>query len=139
MAEGKVRRRVGSALLKFRRRDRKSVNAYNGGLYSFTEKVTAMTTTNSNEKKITAQIPEDVHSLLRKGMAITGMTVSQFVAQAIREKAEQVIKAEAPIVLSREACLQLLELMENPPPKNERYLEAEARYERTVTYDGPTP
>lgn len=47
------------------------------------------------------------------------------------EKAERVIESESIIVLTRRESLRLLELIDNPPPRNKKFLQAQARYQRT--------
>lgn len=54
--------------------------------------------------------------------------------QGALEKAEKVIESESTIVLSRRESLRLLELIENPPPRNEKFLQAQARYLRMKTH-----
>lgn len=54
--------------------------------------------------------------------------LSQFVVQAALDKAEKVIENEESIYLTRRESLRLLELIENPPPRNEKFLNAQARY-----------
>lgn len=44
--------------------------------------------------------------------------------------AQKVIKNESTIVLTRRESLRLLELIENPPPRNEKFLQAQALYQR---------
>lgn len=46
------------------------------------------------------------------------------------EKTENVIESESVIVLTRRESLSLLEMIENPPPRNEKFLQAQARYQR---------
>lgn len=44
------------------------------------------------------------------------------------EKADRVIESESTLVLTRRESVRLLELIENPPPRNELFLKAQARY-----------
>jgi uncharacterized protein (DUF1778 family) len=46
------------------------------------------------------------------------------------EKTEKVIESESTIVLTRRESLRLLEMIENPPPRNEKFLRSQARYQR---------
>ena len=43
----------------------------------------------------------------------------------------------ATITLTRRESLRLLELLEAPPPRNEKFVQAQARYQRTKTDVGP--
>lgn len=87
-------------------------------------------------KRLTTRITDHVQETLQMAADIVGATMNQFVVQAALEKAEKVIESESTIVLSRRESLRLLELIENPPPRNEKYLEAQARYQRMKTDAG---
>lgn len=80
-------------------------------------------------KRLTTRITDHVQETLQMAADIVGATMNQFVVQAALEKAEKVIESESTIVLSRRESLRLLELIENPPPRNEKYLKAQARYQ----------
>jgi uncharacterized protein (DUF1778 family) len=56
-----------------------------------------------------------------------GATLSQFVVQAAMEKAEKLIEDETSMRLSRRESLHLLHLLDTPPPRNEKFLAAQAR------------
>ena len=50
--------------------------------------------------------------------------------QATLPKAEKSVDDEAVIVLTRRESLRLLELLENPPPRNAKFLQAQERYQK---------
>ncbi|MFA6970659.1 MAG: DUF1778 domain-containing protein [Gallionella sp.] len=81
-------------------------------------------------KRLTIRITDHVQETLQMAADIVGATMNQFVVQAALEKAEKVIGSESTLVLSRRESLRLLELIDNPPPRNEKYLQAQARYQR---------
>jgi len=70
--------------------------------------------------------------------AADGLTVELVVLQAANGALPMAVKCESTIVLTRRESLRLLELMENPPPRNERFLEAQARYRRKMNEADPT-
>jgi uncharacterized protein (DUF1778 family) len=80
------------------------------------------------EKRLTTRITGHVQEKLQKAADLVGATLNQFVVQAALEKAEKVIESEATIVLTRRESLRLLEMIENPPPRNESFLKAQARH-----------
>jgi uncharacterized protein (DUF1778 family) len=82
-------------------------------------------------KRLTTRITDHVQEKLQVAADIVGATLNQFVVQAALEKAERVIESESTIVLTRRESLRLLEVIENPPPRNEKFLQAQARYLRT--------
>jgi uncharacterized protein (DUF1778 family) len=81
-------------------------------------------------KRLTTQLTGPVLNRLQVAADLAGATLNQFVVQAALEKADKVIQGECTIILSRRELLRLLEIMENPPPRNERFLQAQARYLR---------
>ncbi len=81
-------------------------------------------------KRLTTRITDHVQETLQMAADIVGATMNQFVVQAALEKAEKVIESESTIVLSRRESLRLLDLINNPPPRNEKFLSAQARYFR---------
>lgn len=82
-------------------------------------------------KRLTTRITDHVQEKLQVAADIVGATLNQFVVQAALEKAERVIESESTILLTRRESLRLLEVIENPPPRNEKFLQARARYQRT--------
>lgn len=84
-------------------------------------------------KRLTTRITDHVQSTLQAAADLVGATLNQFVVQAALEKAEKVIESESMMVLSRNESLRLLELIENPPPRNEKFLQAQARHQRMVS------
>lgn len=80
-------------------------------------------------KRITTRITGHVQDKLQIAADLVGATVNQFVVQAALEKAEKIIESESTIVLTRRESLRLLELIENPPVRNDKFIQAMARYQ----------
>ena len=80
-------------------------------------------------KRLTTRITDHVQDKLQMAADLVGATMNQFVVQAALEKADKVIESESTIVLTRRESLRLLELIENPPPRNEKFLQAMARHQ----------
>lgn len=81
-------------------------------------------------KRLTTRITDHVQEKLQAAADLVGATLNQFVVQAALEKADKVIESESMIALTRRESLRLLEMIENPPPRNEKFLLAQARYQR---------
>jgi uncharacterized protein (DUF1778 family) len=81
-------------------------------------------------KRLTIRITDPAQKKLQMAANLVGATRNQFVVQAALEKAEKVLASEATIVLTRRESLWLLDLIENPPPRNEKFFQAQARYRR---------
>lgn len=82
-------------------------------------------------KRLTTRVTAPVQQKLQMAADLIGATVNQFIVQAAVEKADRIIETESALALSRKESVWLLDLMENPPPRNPKFLEAKARYERT--------
>ena len=89
-------------------------------------------------KRLTTRITDHVQEKLQAAADLVGATLNQFVVQAALEKAEKVIESESAIVLTRRESLRLLEMIENPPPRNKNFLQAQARYQRLKNDAGST-
>ena len=111
-------------------------SVYNGNLERRLTKGIAMLA--QTGKRLTTRITDHVQEKLQLAADLVGATMNQFVMQAALEKAEKVIESESTIVLSRRESLRLLELIENPPPRNEKFLQAQARYQRIKAHAGLT-
>jgi len=81
-------------------------------------------------KRLTTRITSHVQEKLQMAADLVGATVNQFVVQAALEKANKVIESESTLILTRRESLRLLDLIENPPLRNEAFLQAQARYQR---------
>ena len=85
-------------------------------------------------KRPTTRITGHVQEKLQAAADLVGATLNQFVVQAALEKAEKVIESDLTIVLTRRESLERLELIDNPPLRNEKFLQAQACYQRiTIT------
>ncbi|MDD4887677.1 MAG: DUF1778 domain-containing protein [Thiomonas sp.] len=89
-----------------------------------------------NGKRITTRVTDQVQEKLQTAADLVGATLNQFVVQAALERAERVIESESTMVLTRRESLRLLAMIENPPPRNERFLRAQASYRKTKSHAG---
>ena len=80
-------------------------------------------------KRLTTRITDHMQEKLQVAADLVGATLNQFVVQAALEKADKVIESESTIVLTRRESIRLLEMMENPPLRNKKFLQAQARYQ----------
>ena len=85
---------------------------------------------NQTGKRLTTRVTGRVQEKLQMAADLIGATLNQFVVQAAIEKANRIIESESLMILSRKESLRLLELIENPPLRNQKFVEAKARYER---------
>ena len=125
-ATGALQRRTGG--------DKMTPCAYTGGHPSMANRGTVMLA--QTGKRLTTRITDHVQEKLQVAADLVGATLNQFVVQAALEKAEKVIESESAIVLTRRESLRLLEMIESPPPRNEKFLQAQARYQERMTHAG---
>lgn len=114
--------------------DKMTPCAYTGGPPSMANRGTIMLA--QTGKRLTTRITDHVQEKLQVAADLVGATLNQFVVQAALEKAEKVIESESAIVLTRRESLRLLEMIESPPPRNEKFLQAQARYQERMTHVG---
>lgn len=114
--------------------DKMTPCAYTGGHPSMANRGTIMLA--QTGKRLTTRITDHVQEKLQVAADLVGATLNQFVVQAALEKAEKVIESESAIVLTRRESLRLLEMIESPPPRNEKFLQAQARYQERMTHVG---
>lgn len=108
--------------------DKMTPHAYTEGHQPLATKEAAMLA--HTGKRLTTRITDHVQEKLQAAADLVGATLNQFVVQAALEKAEKVIESESTIILTRRESLRLLEMIENPPPRNDKFLQAQARYQR---------
>ena len=82
------------------------------------------------KKRLTIRITDHVQDKLQMAADLVGTTMNQYIVQAALEKAEKIIERESTIDMTRRESLRLLELLENPPPRNKKFLQAMNRYQQ---------
>ena len=87
-------------------------------------------------RRLTTRITPHVLDTLQLAADLVGATLNQFVVQAALERAEKVIESQSTITLTRRESLRLLELLDAPPLRNDKFTQAEARYRRTKAKAG---
>lgn len=83
-----------------------------------------MTTLAPKEARLVARVPQDVQEFVKNAADISGATLTQFIIEAVTAKARSIIESEHTIKLTLEGANRLFEVIENPPPINEKLLEA---------------
>ena len=92
-----------------------------------------MATKRSEERgRITARVPLLVVQELEEAAALVGVTVNQFVVQAVSEKARTVIDTSTRIELSRRDAAFIADLLDAPPTPNSALVAAFQRYKKAV-------
>jgi uncharacterized protein (DUF1778 family) len=85
--------------------------------------------------RISARVPRSVQTRLEEAAERSGATVNQFVVQAAIEKAEALLERERVTVLSARDAQRLVELLDNPPPPNEKLKRGLEMYRRATGGD----
>ena len=92
-----------------------------------------------NEKgRLMVRIPEQVIKVLEDAANIAGMPLNQFIVQAALEKAALSTENFNKIILTVESAQFFFNLIDNPPPPNERVVKAVDRYHerKVIAEDG---
>lgn len=89
-----------------------------------------------SRKRLISRINIQTQEKLRTAADLLGVTVNQFVVQAALEKAERLIESESTIFLTRRESLRLLEMIENQPPRNERFNKVMSDYQLKIQASG---
>jgi uncharacterized protein (DUF1778 family) len=82
--------------------------------------------------RIVTRIPLRVRKTIEEAASLQGATLNQFVVQAALKDAQEVIKRETTVQLSREETKRLFELLDHPPKPSARMLAAAASYRKHV-------
>jgi uncharacterized protein (DUF1778 family) len=93
---------------------------------------TTKTTATTTSARLTARVPEGVHAMIEEAAALCGSTVNQFLVQAAKERAQEVLDEERLVRLSRRDAKVFLAALENPPPVNEAMKRAARRHAEAV-------
>ncbi len=77
-----------------------------------------------NDPRLTARVDDEIHSLVSNAAVLSGSTISQFLIEAVTEKARQVVDDMTRIHLSIAGAEALYQAIEKPPETNDKMLEA---------------
>lgn len=88
------------------------------------------------EKRITARVTEELKERVEEAALLSGRTLTDFVVEAIQEKADDVIREQFVLELSERDMEKLLAAIENPPPANDAMRRAIARYRELIAPRG---
>jgi len=75
-------------------------------------------------------MPYHVHEKLISAAALSGATLNQFVVQSALEKANSVLEREWVLKLTLRDAEKIFEAVDNPPPPNDRLIEAAQAYKK---------
>lgn len=84
------------------------------------------------EKRITARVTDELKERAEEAAALSGRTLTEFISEAIREKADEVIREQYVLELSERDMDVLLAAIENPPPANDAMRRAIASRQRLL-------
>jgi uncharacterized protein (DUF1778 family) len=80
--------------------------------------------------RVTSRVPLNWQEKLQIAADIMGSTLNQFIVQSAMEKAEKVIENEQRLVLTERESLRLLELLDRPSERNEKFNQAMMSYQK---------
>lgn len=82
--------------------------------------------------RVPVQLTQDEKSLVERAAALKGQSVKEFIADALRASAAQVVQEHAIIRLNPDESRQFIEALLNPPEPNEALRRAFLEHKRTV-------
>lgn len=96
-----------------------------------------MTTTTSRQqgrqpktKRIAVRLTAELDERINRAVALSGRTQTEFISEALAEKADEIIRAQHYMELSERDMEALLDAIENPPAPNEAMLRAIASWRK---------
>lgn len=93
----------------------------------------------ADRTRLSARVPAHVQQRLEAAADLTGATVNQFMVQAALEKAEALLERERVTMLSARDAERLLELLDHPPPPNDKLRRALEKYRKASRGDPSRP
>ena len=81
---------------------------------------------------VSAEVPDHLRARIEEAASWKGMTVSNFIADAVAREADQVIEKERLIQLSHEDAELILSLLDNPPQPNAALQQAAKLHKRLL-------
>lgn len=76
-------------------------------------------TRQAKTKRIAVRVTEELDTKINRAVALSGLTQTEFVSEALAEKADEIIRAQHYIELSQRDMEALLDAIENPPEPND--------------------
>jgi len=82
----------------------------------------------TRDERLDLRISADMKALVMRAAEMTGMTMSAFMIESVRERATKLIEQQEQIVLSDEARDVFLNTLANPPAPNTKLRRAAKKY-----------
>lgn len=89
-------------------------------------------TRQAKTKRIAVRVTEELDTKINRAVALSGLTQTEFVSEALAEKADAITRAQHYIELSERDMEALLDALENPPEPNEAMLRSAARWQERL-------
>lgn len=89
----------------------------------------------AKENRITARVPSSVKDTIEQAASLLGTPLNQFMVQASLRAAEDVIRQEQSVLLTRRDVRALFDLLDSPAPANPALREATRRHRELTGSD----
>lgn len=83
-----------------------------------------MTLEAPKEARLVARVSQDVQELIQSAAEMSGVTLSQFIVDAVTEKATMVIEQARTISLTLDGANRVFDALDNPPALNKKLMAA---------------
>ncbi len=85
-----------------------------------------------SDDRIVSRIPRSNRIIIEKAAAVYGASVNQFIVQTALDRATEILQREEVLKLSEKDARIFLDALDNPPPPNQKLVEAMRRHGRLV-------
>lgn len=93
----------------------------------------------TKDTRLVARVNSEIHELVNQAAEMTGSTVSQFIVEAVQDRARRTLEEACTLKLSLQGARNILAALEKPPRHMPRLAEAARRYKEMNIYDSNHP
>ena len=86
-----------------------------------------LASSSGKDARLVARVSQDVQEFVKNAADLSGVSLSQFMIEAVTAKARAILDEERSIKLSLDEAEVVFSVLENPPPTNNRLLDAARR------------
>ena len=86
-----------------------------------------LASSSGKDARLVARVSQDVQEFVKNAADLSGVSLSQFMIEAVTAKARAVVNEERLIKLTLDEAQIVFNALENPPPTNRKLLEAARR------------
>ena len=97
-----------------------------------------MTILAKSDTRLVARVSPELHQMVNKAASLTGASITQFLIEAVTEKATNIIDEMSLIHLSNKDTLAVFKALESPTPPTEELEVLWLNYKKSDLFDAET-